>query len=44
MTGAPAAEAAPATSREQRPARRRPPVHIGPEPSWTALGRYLAGR
>ena len=26
------------------PRRRRPPVHIVPEPSWTALGQYLASR
>ena len=45
MTGAPAAGAAPVTPRGRRPpARRRPLVHIGPDPSWTALGRYLATR
>jgi len=31
-----------AAARRDRP--RRPVVDIGPEPSWTALGRYLAGR
>jgi len=29
--------------RRARP-RRRPPVHITPDPSWTALGHYLASR
>ncbi len=24
--------------------RRRPPVHTTSEPSWTALGKYLANR